>query len=76
MPNKVDRINHLLSASAMLRDQLEAMALEFCAIHNAKPGTEDYEDLLGVILDGDNYKRVMLDIRKRHIERSKQRKGH
>jgi hypothetical protein len=69
MTNKVERIEHLLKVAAVHRDQLEAMASEFCELHNTKPGSEDHEDLLSVILDGEDYKGVMLDIRKRRANK-------
>lgn len=71
MANKIDRINHLIAASAGLRDQLEAMAIEFASLHNSPPGSNDWDDLYSVIRDGDNYEGVMLSIRRRHAKRRK-----
>jgi hypothetical protein len=66
--NKVDRIKAILATSAHHREQLEALAAEFCQLHAVGRGTEDEEDLLSVILDGDNYKRVLLEIRRRRAK--------
>jgi hypothetical protein len=74
MANKVDRINRLIDASRHHREQLEAMAIEFATLHNAKPGSCDEDDLIGVILDGDDYKYVMLAIRRRHANTKRRKK--
>ena len=71
MPNKIDRINHLIALSHHYRDQLAAMADEFCVLHNANPGSSDKDDLTRVILDGEDYRTTMLAIRHRHVKRKR-----
>jgi hypothetical protein len=58
-PNKVDRINHLLNTSEHYREQLAAMAAEFADLHQANIGSHDYDDLMGCILDGEEYESAM-----------------
>lgn len=71
MANKVDRINQLIAASAHHREQLEAMASEFGLLHNAPPGSCDWDDLYGVIRDGNDYRYTLLSIRRRHAKKRK-----
>ena len=73
MSNKIDRINAILASAVHHRDQLDAMATEFVQLHGAKPGSEDEEDLVSVILDGDDYRRVLLEIRRRYVRRHNKR---
>jgi hypothetical protein len=72
--NKIDRINTILGSSAHHREQLNALAEEFCNLHAVKPGSDDEEDLVSVILDGDNYKRVLLEIRRRRAKKWRENK--
>ena len=63
--NKVERINHILNLSKHYREQLAAMAAELADLHNANIGTHDYDDLMGCILDGEEYESVMRRIMNR-----------
>lgn len=74
MANKIDRINQLIAASAHHREQLEAMAVEFATLHNARPGSSDEDDLVAVILDGEDYRYALLGIRRRHANAKRKKK--
>jgi len=69
MANKIDRINHLVTLAGHYRDQLAAMAEEFRDLHGAKPSSHDDDDLQGVIYDGEDYRSVLMRIRKRRAKR-------
>lgn len=67
--SKIERIKTILGTATHHREQLNALADEFCTLHAVKMGSEDEEDLVSVILDGDNYQRVLLAIRKRRAKK-------
>lgn len=70
--SKVDEINQAMLRATHHRDQLIQLAKGFVALHDEQPGSCEADELMHVILDGEEY-----DLAMRRVMRIKQyRKKH
>lgn len=53
--SKADRINLLIQRARHHREQMQALSDEFLHLHGEQWGSDDADDLLNVVWDGDNY---------------------
>jgi PHP family Zn ribbon phosphoesterase len=58
-PNKVERINTLLSAAEHHRSRLDVISREFVELHGEAFGSDEADELRHCIFEGDAYETVM-----------------
>jgi len=64
---RLDQVNQWVQRATHLRDQLHTLAREFAQLHNEPLGSDEADELMHVILDGEDYEVAMervLDIKK------------
>lgn len=66
--NRDARKAEILARSAWHRDQLRAEALEFADLHNARPGSDKADVLMGCVLDGDRYELALRILERMQLE--------
>ncbi|QEF98181.1 hypothetical protein Mal15_22290 [Stieleria maiorica] len=67
--NRIKNINQYIARAGHLRDQLGELAKDFARLHNEPLGSDEADELMHVILDGEDYQTAM----ERVIEMKKHR---
>lgn len=57
--DKVRKINRMIGSASHHREQLHAIAREFVRMHDEEPGSCEADELMHVILDGEDYTTAM-----------------